>query len=154
MADDLPPQRHLGAYALCVDPAGRVLLARMGTGADRGRWTLPGGGVEPGEHPDQAVLRELYEETGLVCAAPGPVLGIFSTVYEQSAARPSGPVHHVGIVYDVRSVDGPLTYEQHGSTDRCGWHSQSEAARLPLVPLAAFGLRLAWGESPAPLPPR
>lgn len=148
MAADPSPRRHLGAYALCVDPAGRVLLARFGTGADRGRWTLPGGGVEPGEHPDQAVLRELYEETGLTCPAPGPVLGIFSAIYEQSPARPHGPIHHVGIVYDVRDTDGALTHEQHGSTDRCAWHSPGEAALLPLVSLAAFGLQLAWGEAP------
>ena len=155
VADDPPVQSHLGAYALCVDEAGRVLLARMCTGPDRGRWTLPGGGVEPGEHPDHAVLRELHEETGLTSPAPGPVLGIFSTVYERSTMRPGGPVHHVGIVYDVRAVDldGTLTHEQDGSTDRCAWHGPTEAAHLPLVPLATFGLQLAWGRAPTPLPP-
>jgi ADP-ribose pyrophosphatase YjhB (NUDIX family) len=43
----------LGAYAFCVRGDGAVLLARMAPDApDAGLWTLPGGGVEFGEHPD------------------------------------------------------------------------------------------------------
>jgi len=37
-----------------------------GEGPDAGLWTLPGGGVLWGEHPDQTVFREMEEETGLV----------------------------------------------------------------------------------------
>jgi 8-oxo-dGTP pyrophosphatase MutT (NUDIX family) len=53
------------ARILVVDPAGHVLLflARRRTRPDV--WVLPGGGVEPGESPEQAALRELAEETGL-----------------------------------------------------------------------------------------
>jgi ADP-ribose pyrophosphatase YjhB (NUDIX family) len=41
---------------------GRVLLAQRGTGALRGRWSLPGGRVEHGETLIEAALRELDEE--------------------------------------------------------------------------------------------
>lgn len=62
MADDDGRGRYLGAYALCRDPSGRLLLARLAPGLlDAGLWTMPGGGVEWGEHPDDAVLRELEE---------------------------------------------------------------------------------------------
>lgn len=41
---------------------GQVLLLRR---SDNGRWALPGGAVDPGEHPAEAVVREVWEETGL-----------------------------------------------------------------------------------------
>lgn len=51
-----------GATAVVIDGAGRLLLGQR---ADNGRWALPGGGVDPGEQPAEAVVREVYEETGV-----------------------------------------------------------------------------------------
>jgi 8-oxo-dGTP diphosphatase len=51
--------------AVVQDAAGRLLLIQRGHDPHRGRWTLPGGWVEPGETPEQAVVREIKEETGL-----------------------------------------------------------------------------------------
>jgi len=52
----------LGAFAVLFDDQRRVLLCRR---RDIDWWNLPGGGVEPGEMPDEAVIREVREETGL-----------------------------------------------------------------------------------------
>jgi ADP-ribose pyrophosphatase YjhB (NUDIX family) len=52
----------LGAFAVIADEQGRVLLCRR---RDRPVWNLPGGGVQPGEMPDEAAIRETREETGL-----------------------------------------------------------------------------------------
>lgn len=51
----------VGAFAVVLDEHGSVLLGRR---RDAGFWTLPGGGVEEGETPWQAVVRETREETG------------------------------------------------------------------------------------------
>lgn len=51
----------VGAFAVVLDEQGSVLLGRR---RDGGFWTLPGGGVEEGETPWQAVVRETREETG------------------------------------------------------------------------------------------
>ena len=58
------PRLRPATRALVLDDADRVLLVRMGDG-DRAVWVTPGGGVEPGETDDEAVRRELLEETGL-----------------------------------------------------------------------------------------
>jgi 8-oxo-dGTP pyrophosphatase MutT (NUDIX family) len=45
------------------DADGRILLARH---AEGNVWLLPGGGIEPGETPADAAVREMFEETGLI----------------------------------------------------------------------------------------
>ncbi len=64
--------RHRGAL-ICLRVGGAVLLVRQ---SYRRAWTLPGGGVQPGEAPEAAARRELLEELGLSAPVlhPGPVL--------------------------------------------------------------------------------
>lgn len=52
--------------AVVHDPAGRLLLVRRAHEPHAGLWSLPGGRVEAGETLEQAVRREVAEETGLV----------------------------------------------------------------------------------------
>jgi ADP-ribose pyrophosphatase YjhB (NUDIX family) len=52
----------LGAFAVIYNQEGRVLLCHR---RDMDAWNLPGGGLEPGELPNEAVVREVREETGL-----------------------------------------------------------------------------------------
>ena len=59
--------------AVVHDDAGRLLLIRRGQAPSQGLWSLPGGRVEPGETHEQAVEREVLEETGLVVRAGAPV---------------------------------------------------------------------------------
>ena len=143
------PGTYVGAYARCLDPAGRLLLVHLARGLDEGRWTLPGGGVEWGEHPDAAVVRELEEETGISDVGRVQVAAVYSHTYERSARRPYPPFHHVGIVYDVVAGSFDLRFEQDGSTDRCEWFTETAARDLPLVPLAQFAVNLTW---PKPKP--
>lgn len=62
---------RVATRALVLDEADRVLLVRMGEG-DRAIWVTPGGGVEEGESDEQAIGRELLEETGLDEYVLGP----------------------------------------------------------------------------------
>lgn len=58
---------HLVAWAVLLDPAGRVLLGRRaGVSYGEGLWGLPGGRVEPGEGLPEAAAREAREEMGVV----------------------------------------------------------------------------------------
>jgi len=55
--------RPLASFAAIFNPAGEVLLVRLSY--DQGQWALPGGNIDPGESPADAVIREVREETGL-----------------------------------------------------------------------------------------
>jgi 8-oxo-dGTP diphosphatase len=54
--------------AVIRDAGGRLLLIKRGHEPGAGRWSLPGGRIEPGETDEQAVTREILEETGLEVA--------------------------------------------------------------------------------------
>ena len=59
------------ARAIVLDPDDRILLVRF-VFPDGTFWATPGGGIEAGESPEEAIRRELFEETGLVRAEIGP----------------------------------------------------------------------------------
>ena len=90
-----------GAYGLCRNPSGHLLLVRIASGIDKGRWTLPGGGIEWGEHPEETVRREMQEETGITDIRNAHVTAIFSHTYLRSEDRPYDSVHYIGIIYDL-----------------------------------------------------
>jgi 8-oxo-dGTP diphosphatase len=140
----VPPGRtRVGGYALCIDDE-RILLARLSAiEVDVGAWTLPGGGVEFGEHPDSAVIRELEEETGLTGEIE-EVAGVFSHVYRQSRAAEGADLHFLGILYHVRIVGGGLRDELDGSTDTARWFRRAELADVRLVEIARLGVDLAF----------
>ena len=69
--------QRLAAYAVVVRDD-RILLTRLAERVTKHElWTLPGGGVDHGEDPRAAVVREIYEETGLH-AAIGETAHVFS----------------------------------------------------------------------------
>lgn len=136
----------MGAYALCTDERDRLLLARVSTGdaSSAGRWTLPGGGLDWGEHPEHGVLRELQEETGLEARSIEGVVGVYSGARRRSAERPRDSVHAVGIVYRLEGLAGELRPESDGSTDTCGWFTREEVSSMPLTPVGELAVSLAW----------
>jgi ADP-ribose pyrophosphatase YjhB (NUDIX family) len=133
----------VAAYALCLDETDRILLARLTyPELKAGWWTLPGGGIEFGEAPTDAVLRELTEETGLTGAIDS-LAGVESWVRRGPVAGGIGDdFQAIQVIYRVRVTGGTLTDELDGSTDAAAWFNRAELVELPIVELVEAGLRL------------
>jgi 8-oxo-dGTP diphosphatase len=138
----MPRSHHqitrVAAYGLVVE-AERILLCRISQQLpqDRGLWTLPGGGIEFGEDPADAMVREVQEETGLI-VCPTRLAGLDSIVIE----GPESTFHGIRLLYFTTILGGELSYEVDGTTDQCGWHRLEEARSLPIVDLVEAGLDL------------
>lgn len=137
--------RRVGAYGVIRDPSGRVLLARNSDASEfPGLWTLPGGGVEQGEHPDAALIREFAEETGLEVRVAG-----LRDVTADVEILPNGNLEHTDrIIYDVLPVGGSLRAELGGTTDLVEWVSPAALQALPLMPFTARVLGLSVASLP------
>ena len=59
---------------IVTDDTGRLLLVKRGHEPEAGRWSQPGGRVNPGENDRHALVREVHEETGL-WVEPGALVG-------------------------------------------------------------------------------
>lgn len=134
---------RVAAYAVVTDDAERVLLARWTEGR-RTAWTMPGGGLEDGEDPEQAVRRELREETGFRIETT-ELLGIHSRVIpaSQRVHAAPWPLHTLRIVYRAQVTGGSLRFERNGSTDMAAWFTLGEVAELQRVKLVDIALRMA-----------
>jgi 8-oxo-dGTP diphosphatase len=110
-------------------------------------WTLPGGGLEFGEHPADGVLRELSEETGLTGLVRSLAFVDSQTHGPLSeGGRDYGPWHGIRIVYRVDITGGELRDEKDESTDAAAWHSRDEIESLPVVELVPLALAHLDGE--------
>lgn len=150
--DAAPPERQrIAAYAL-LTRGDQVLLTQMSSRTRiQGRWTLPGGGIDHGEEPRDALRREVYEETGLR-VRPGRVVDVHHTHFV--GARADGVVedyHGIHLIFEAeieeasRDVD-PHVVEEDGSTERAAWLPIADALELDLLSAARHALSLVEGE--------
>ena len=138
---------RVAAYAVCRDGE-RLLCCRLASGEPSpGSWTLPGGGIDFGERPEDAVLRELEEETGLVGRVDG-VAAVRSRVFP-GHLRDGRPreMHAIALLYRVAVVGGTLRDEPHGSTDRAAWLTRAELAAGRTVKMMQTALEIAFGDA-------
>lgn len=94
----------MGVGALIFDQ-GRILMARRGKEPLKGWWSLPGGALETGELLQDAIRREVREETGLEIE-PVRVFEIFERILRDAAGAPE--YHYVLIDYICRVTGGTL----------------------------------------------
>ncbi|WP_238007539.1 NUDIX domain-containing protein [Dactylosporangium sp. AC04546] len=143
--DALPRGQRFAAYGLATDPDGRVLLTEIAPGyPGAGRWHLPGGGTDTGEQPGDALIRELYEETGQV----GEITELLGVTHRRNpgAVGPEGyPIdwHGVRALYRVL-VPTPsqptVTEDAGGSTAAAAWFAPAELTGLSTTEVVQWAL--------------
>ena len=140
----LPRHQRVAAYAVMLrerEGDVEVLLSRLAPRVSRAElWTLPGGGLDHGEDPRAALIREVHEETGLV-ATVGETAHVYSA-HLPRASRDGQLVdaHAIRIVYDgwvAPDAPAPQVMEIDGSTVEAAWKPLS-AVLAGYVPVAAL----------------
>lgn len=134
---------RVAAYGVITDEAGRILLSHWNEHG-HSAWSMPGGGLEPGEDPADAAVREVFEETGFHVRLTD-LLGIDSHVVPV-AARTRGQqraLHAIRIVYRAEVTGGELTNEIGGSSDEAAWFSRDDIRELKRVSLVDIALGFA-----------
>lgn len=123
MTDTLPTV--LVVAAALIDTDGRVLIAQRPEGkALAGLWEFPGGKIEPGERPEQALIRELREELGIdvnaACLAP---FVFTSHAYDS--------FHLLMPLYLLRRWSGTVQRREHAALK---WVKPSQLSHYPMPP--------------------
>ncbi len=137
---------RVGAYAVLVDDDQRILLALWNEGATPA-WTVPGGGLEEGETPEEAAVREVREETGYDVELIRLLGEIRFTVAARDRLDGSGrALEGIRIVFEARIVGGELRHEVGGTTDEAAWIPIDDVPGLDRVDLVDAALRLVSGD--------
>jgi ADP-ribose pyrophosphatase YjhB (NUDIX family) len=112
--------------AIVTDAQGAILLILR---TDNGYWSIPGGGLNPGESVAQATTREVKEETGIDCEVAG-LVGVYSDPNHVAAYDDGEVRQEFSICFTTRMTGGSLT-------------ASSESAQVEFVPAGAIpGLRM------------
>jgi len=139
----LPRRQRVASYAVILRVRGgrvEILLSRLAPRVSRSElWTLPGGGVDHGEDPRDALIREVQEETGL-----DATVGDRARVY--SAHMPRAPrdgqlvdAHAIRLVYEgwvPPDAPVPRVVEVDGSTIEAAWKALDDVA-AGVVPVSS-----------------
>lgn len=137
--------QRIGAYAVVIRDDALLLTRISAVGYPSGWWALPGGGIDQGEAPSAALVRELYEETGLT---PDSVRLI--DVHDVHTVAPGRgdqyeDYHGIHLLYavGVSADQTPRVVEEDGTTDAVKWVGLVELADnddLALLPVVEYVL--------------
>jgi 8-oxo-dGTP pyrophosphatase MutT (NUDIX family) len=121
--------------ALIRGDDGRVLFVQH----VEGRWQLPGGAIDPGERPAEAMQRECLEEAGIT-AEPVRILGVFGGPEYRITFSNGDEAGWIVTVFEARIVAGEPS-PSDDETQAVGWFSEEELDALELAPSMRETLR-------------
>ena len=120
---------------LVFDHDDRVLLVRHSNG---GVWVAPGGAIDPDEAPQDAVVREVWEETGLL-VEPVHLRGVYGGPEFRVHYENGDVTSYVMAVFEGRRIGGTLQVDDDEVTE-ARWLALSELASVELAAWAKIVL--------------
>ena len=127
------------AGALVFDQQGHVLLQQR---IDNRQWSAPVGGIDPGESPSDAVVREVWEETG-VLVEPVRVLGVYGGPRFRHTHPNGDRTASIAMIFECRAVEGAPTPDGIESMDAKFMPAQEALAMLSERWQQRFGVAVA-----------
>lgn len=132
-----PSRPVVGVGAVVLD-GDRVLLIKRGHEPLKGQWSLPGGRVESGETLEQAIAREVQEETGLDVEV-GPIVDVLDRISHDAEGRVE---HHFVLVdFACRPSGGVLC--SASDADAAEWVALDDLARYGVAEVTVRVIRRA-----------
>ena len=137
-------ERHFTVSGFVVDGERTLLHWHR----KNGMWLPPGGHIEPGEDPVQAVVREVLEETGVTAAVvplrapeafaqPAQIPAPYTILIEDIA---EGPHQHIDLIYFLRAIEGVACAPRDG--EPFVWVTADQLRRGEALPVASCGVDL------------
>jgi 8-oxo-dGTP diphosphatase len=118
----------VGVGAIIVNDKKEILLLKRGKLAknERGKWEIPGGAVNYGETLEDALVREVQEETGLTVVVDR-LLTVSNHILKNEGQ------HWVSSSFYCHTIKGEPVIKEPDKTETIGWFSLKEALALPLA---------------------
>lgn len=128
---------RFGVYSV-LKYRGKFVLIKKGRGPYKGRWDLPGGKIDFGETTEEALRREINEETGLKIKSAKLIDAIGYKKYTKKEV-----LHHVGIIYLCQAASLKKLKTEPDGKDSFGAEvfNAAKIKKLKLTPLAKMVLR-------------
>ncbi len=115
-----------------VSKGNRVLMVKATRGFSKGHWNLPGGFMDYGEGPEEGVLREAEEETGVRVVLDGP-LNVYVSGF------PGKPAYSLGFLFRGHATSEEFR-PKADEIERVDWFTVDKALTLTRNPFAKWGL--------------
>ena len=121
----------------------KIFATARGYGDLKGGWEFPGGKVEPGETPQQALKREIMEEVGVEVTYYKLLDIKLVNIKWQMDDKRVEDLHHLGILYKTNIKEGKIKDTPDG-LDSLGasWYSIQDLKKEDLTPFAIYSLEI------------
>ena len=125
----LYPAHPTVAVSAIIFKEERILMIKRGKEPNKGKWSIPGGGIELGETLDQAVKREVREE----CSIEIEVERVFYTT-ENIIRDDDGRVKYHYVLVDMLAKYAGGETKAQSDAEECRWVTAEELSELDITP--------------------